>query len=155
MSSNVKPIPSGYHTVTPYLVVSDIGEAIDFYRRALGARETTSQKGPDGSLIHGEVQIGDSRVMLGQEGVCEQGARKGCDCSLMLYVEDADAAVRKAVAAGAQQTMAVENTFWGDRMGQVTDPFGHSWAICTHVEDLTHDEVARRAQDFFAAHAHK
>ena len=148
---NAKPIPEGYHTVTPYLVVADIGEAIEFYKKAFGARETVRQKGPDGKLMHGEVAIGNSRVMLGPVESCEAGAVKGCQCALMLYVEDVAGAMERAIAAGAKESMAVEEMFWGDRMGQVADPFGHSWSICTHVEDLTPEQITQRAQEYAAA----
>ena len=147
MSSKVKPIPEGYHTVTTYLAVSDIARAIDFYRKAFGAKETARINGPGGKLMHAEVQIGDSRVMLGSEQAqresCGHGQAKGCDCSLVMYVEDADEAVARAVDAGASQSMPVSDQFWGDRMGQVADPFGHVWSIATHVEDVSPEEMAR------------
>lgn len=150
--ADVKPIPEGYHTVTPYLTVPDIGEAMAFYAKALGARTTVRLDGPEGKLMHGEIEIGNSRVMLGAAGDCEASG-KGCSCSLMLYVEDVDAAVAQAVAAGATEAMPTANMFWGDRMGTVTDPFGHSWSIATHVEDLSPEQVAQRAKEFFAAQA--
>jgi PhnB protein len=145
----VRPIPEGYHTVTPYLTVRGAAKAIDFYERAFGAEERMCMRRPDGGVMHAEIRIGDSFVMLSDE-VPEMGARGpeslgGASGSIYLFVEDVDAVVARAVAAGAKLAMPPQDMFWGDRFGRVTDPFGHGWAIATHKEDLTPEEIARRA----------
>ena len=145
----VKPIPEGYHSVTPYLVVDDAAAALDFYVRAFGAQELFRM--PMGDRIgHSEIRIGDSVVMLVDE-FPEQGhlgprSRGGCTSSLMVYVEDVDSAFRRAIDAGATEKRAVENQFWGDRMGTLTDPFGHMWSLATHVEEVSPDEMQRRME---------
>ena len=149
MSSVVKPIPDGYHSVTPYLVVDGGARAIDFYKQAFGATELFRMDGPDGRIAHAEIKIGDSHVMLGDESP-EMGARSpqsfgGSPVRLMLYVEDVDATVGRAVEAGAKLTRPVADQFYGDRTGGVTDPFGHAWYVATHVEDVPPEELKRRA----------
>ena len=146
----VKPIPEGYHTLTPYLVVNDAARAIEFYKEAFGAVERGRMPAPDGKIAHAEIQIGDSVVMLAdplpQSGVSspkELGGRTG---ALFLYVEDVDAAVHRAAGAGAEVTMPVEDMFWGDRYGKLADPFGHEWQIATRKEDLTPEEMAERGK---------
>jgi PhnB protein len=149
-----KPIPDGYHTVTPALTVKNGAEAIEFYKRALGARELMRFPGPDGRLVHAEIEIGNSRVMLGEE-MPEQGCRAPgsvgvVSSSLYLYVEDVDKAFRRAVEAGARALMPPTDMFWGDRFGQVEDPSGHRWGLATHKEDPSPEEMARRQKEFFA-----
>lgn len=145
----VKPIPEGYHSVTPYLVVKGGARALEFYARAFGARELFRMDQPDGRVGHAEIQIGDSRIMLADE-FPDMGARSpetvgGTPVGIMLYVEDVDETVARAVAAGAKVTRPVENKFYGDRMGELTDPFGHRWYLGTHVEDVSPEEIGRRA----------
>lgn len=154
-TSAVRAIPEGYHTVTPSLVVQNAAEAIEFYKRAFGAEELSRMSSPDGQQIwHAEIEIGDSRVMLNDE-FPDMGARGpqsigGTPVSLHLYVEDADAWFRRAIDAGATVSMPLEDTFWGDRYGQVTDPFGHQWALATHKEDVSEEELRRRAETMAA-----
>lgn len=153
--NGVKAVPDGYHTVTPAITVRGAAEAIEFYKKAFGAVETVRFPGPDGhSVMHAEIRIGDSAVMLGDEFPNMGGKAPttlGGTCSnLMLYVEDVDAAFQKAVAAGARADMPPADMFWGDRYAKVTDPFGHSWSLGTHIEDVTPEECARRGQEFFA-----
>lgn len=149
MASAVKPIPEGYHSVTPYLIVKGGVRAIEFYERAFGARELFRMMRPDGRVGHAELEIGDSRVMLADEHP-EIGARSpqtigGSPVTIHLYVEDVDATVERAVEAGAQLTRPVADQFYGDRNGGVTDPFGHVWFVATHTEDVPADELGRRA----------
>ncbi|HEY7561521.1 MAG TPA: VOC family protein [Gaiellaceae bacterium] len=149
-----KPIPEGYHTVTPYLAVDDAAEAIAYYTKAFGARERSRMEAPDGSIGHAELEIGDSLVMLSdpfpQATTRTPKELGGTTATVFLYVEDVDAVVKRAVDAGATVTMAVADQFWGDRFGAITDPFGHSWSIATHVEDVPPDEMARRAEEAMA-----
>ncbi|HEY8478162.1 MAG TPA: VOC family protein [Chloroflexota bacterium] len=153
-SRRVRPIPEGYHTLTPALIVRDAAAAIEFYQRAFGARELLRMLSPDGQHVwHAEIQIGDSRLMLGEEIPDGSSGRApqslgGTPVSLHLYVEDADAVFQRAVEAGATVTMPLTDVFWGDRYGKVTDPFGHVWAIGTHKEDVGEEEMRRRAQAF-------
>ena len=147
----VKPIPDGYHSVTPYLIVDDAEAAIRWYGEALGATEVLRL--PMGNKIgHAEIRIGDSHVMLSDEwpdmGKLGPKARGGATSSLMVYVEDVDAAYARAIEAGATAERVVENQFWGDRMGSLTDPFGHSWSLATHVEEVSPDEMERRMAQF-------
>ena len=141
------PIPEGYHSVTPYLVVDDAEAAIDFYKRAFGAQEKFRM--PMGERIaHAEILIGDSHVMLADEipdmGHLSPKSRGGTTVSLMVYVPDVDATFRQAIDAGATQKRPVEDQFWGDRMGTLEDPFGHQWSLATHVEDVSPAEMERR-----------
>ena len=147
----VKAIPEGYHNVTPYLIVDDAAEAIRFYEKALGATEIFRL--PMGDRIgHAEIRIGDSIVMLSDEwpdmGKLGPKARGGATSSRMVYVEDVDAAYARATAAGATAERPPEDQFWGDRMGSLVDPFGHSWSLATHVEDVAEDEMQRRMEAF-------
>jgi uncharacterized glyoxalase superfamily protein PhnB len=146
----VQPIPAGFHTVTPYLVCRGAAGAIDFYKRAFGAKEKVRMPGPDGKVAHAEIQIGDSRVMLGDEWP-EMGAKSpemlgGSAGGVFLYVKNVDAFANKAIAAGATVVMPVQDMFWGDRYGKLKDPFGHEWSVATHKEDLTPKEMAKRGQ---------
>ena len=147
----VKAIPEGYHHGTPYLIVDDAAEAIRFYEKALGATEIFRL--PMGDRIgHAEIKIGDSIVMLSDEwpdmGKLGPKARGGATSSMMLYVEDVDAAYARATAAGATAERPPEDQFWGDRMGSLVDPFGHSWSLATHVEDVAEDVMQRRMEAF-------
>jgi PhnB protein len=144
----VNPIPEGYHTVTPYLIVGDAAAALDFYKRAFGAQELFRFE-HEGKIGHAELQIGDSRVMLADE-YTEIGAHgprhfRGTPVSLLLYVDDADAWVTRAQQAGATITRPLEDKFYGDRSGTIEDPFGHQWHLCTHKEDVSPEEMQRRA----------
>ena len=155
MATHVRPIPTGFHSITPMLTVRDVDKAIDFYTRALGAKQRTQFIGPDGkSIMHAELKIGDSVIMLGGEQA-EKGCRSpqmlgGTPVSLYLYVEDADKAFNRAASAGATVTMPVADMFWGDRCGQFVDPFGHKWSLATHKEDLSQKEIQKRGEAFFA-----
>lgn len=150
----VKPIPEGYHTATPYLIVKGAAKAIDFYKRAFDAKELMRFAGPGDKIMHAEIQIGDSRIMLADE--CpEMGspARSpeslgGSPVGLLLYVKDVDAFYNKAVAAGGKVMRAVQDQFYGDRSGCLTDPFGHQWTVSTHKEDVSLEEMKRRAEAF-------
>ena len=152
---SVKPIPDGYHSVQPYLAVDDAAKAIDWYKQALGATELFRMEGPGGTIGHAELKIGDSVVLLAdpfpQASTKPPKELGGTTASLMLYVEDVDAIVNGATDAGATVTMEVADQFWGDRFGSFTDPFGHSWSIATHIEDVPPDEMERRAAEFMAA----
>lgn len=151
----VKPIPDGYRTVTPYLVVDDAAEAIDYYTKAFGAKERGRMEAPGGKIGHAELEIGDSLVMLSdpfpQATTRTPKELGGTSASVFLYVEDVDAVVKQAVDAGATITMEVEDQFWGDRFGTIQDPFGHLWSIATHVEDVPPEEMAERAKAAMAA----
>jgi PhnB protein len=150
-----KPIPEGYHTVSPYLTVDNAARAIEYYARAFGAKELVRMDGPGGTIGHAELEIGDSRVMLSdpfpQASTRPPKELGGTSASVFMYVEDVDAVVKQAVDAGATVTMEVADQFWGDRFGTITDPFGHVWAIATHVEDVPPDEMAERAKAAMAA----
>src|SRR5438034_3922600 len=152
---STKPIPEGYHTLTPYFSVDDAAGAIDFYKQAFGAKERMRMLAPDGKIGHAEIEIGDSVVMLSdpfpQATVRSPKELGGTSASVFMYVENVDAVVQRAVEAGATVTMEVADQFWGDRFGTVSDPFGHSWSIATHVEDLTPEEIAERAKQAMAA----
>jgi uncharacterized glyoxalase superfamily protein PhnB len=146
--------PAGYHTVTPSLIVRGVGRAIDFYKAAFGAEEVTRMEGPDGAVMHAEIRIGDSVVMLGDEnpqwGTLSPLSTNGNPGSLHIYVADADASFARAVNAGATVRYPLENAFWGDRYGKVTDPFGHEWGIATRVKEMTHEEMKRAADEWMA-----
>jgi PhnB protein len=151
----VKPIPEGYRTISPYLCVDDATRAIEFYEQAFGAKERGRMQSPDGKIAHAELEIGDSVVMLSD--AFPQFATKaptelgGTSASIMMYAEDVDAVVKQALDAGATIEREVEDQFWGDRFGAVTDPFGHVWSIATHVEDVSPEEMAKRAEEAMAA----
>jgi len=151
MTKTANPIPPGYHTLTPHMIIKDATAAIEFYEKAFGAVKRGVLNAPDGKLMHAEIQIGDSIIMIHDEfpqmNSLGPVSRGGVTMSLMMYVVDADAAFDKAVKAGCTATMPLANQFWGDRYGKVTDPFGHEWAIATHIEDLTMEECARHAED--------
>ena len=148
------PVPPGYHTLTPSLVVRDAAAAIDFSTKAFGAEEVDRMLAPDGSIMHAEIRIGDSLVMLGEEN--EQWGTKsplmlsGVHGSLHIYVENADASFDRALKAGATTRYPMEDTFWGDRYGKVTDPFGHEWGIATRVKNLTKAEMDAAGKEWMA-----
>ncbi len=146
----VQPIPEGYHSITPYLAVDDADRAIEFYKDAFGAEEMVRMPGPDGKVAHAELQIGDSKLMLSdpfpQSNVRPPTERGGPTASVFLYVEDVDSAFDQATRAGATVTSPLEDMFWGDRFGTVTDPFGHVWSLATHKEDLSEEEIAERGK---------
>jgi PhnB protein len=151
MPKATKPIPDGYHTLTPYLIVDDAARAIEFYKAAFGATEVMRMPGPGGRIGHAEVRIGDSPVMLADE-FPEMGAKSrrtigGSPVMLYLYVEDVDAVIARAVAAGAKLVRPVEDQFYGDRVGAVEDPSGLQWFVSTHKEDVPPDELRRRAAE--------
>jgi len=143
----VKPIPEGYHTLTPFLTVRDAVSAIDFYKKAFGAQERGVMKGPDGKVMHAELKIGDSIIMLSDEfpefGSLSPQSSGGAGMGLHIYIDGVDAAFDRAVKAGAQVEMPVSDQFWGDRYGKLKDPFGHKWSIATHTKELSQDEMKR------------
>jgi PhnB protein len=145
-----KPIPEGHEAAAPYLAVEDATRAIEYYKKAFGAKELTLMHGPDGKVGHAELQIGNALIMLSDPfpGSSTQPPKQlgGTSASVFIYVEDVDAVVKQAVDAGATVTMEVADQFWGDRFGTITDPFGHVWSIATHIEDLTEEEIAERAK---------
>jgi PhnB protein len=153
----VKPIPEGYNTLTPYLAVDDAAKAIEFYGRAFGAKERYRMPGPGGTIAHAEIQIGNSVIMLSdpfpQATAKPPSQLGGTTNGLFMYVEDVDAAFKRAIDAGASETMPPADQFWGDRFGTVTDPFGHAWQLATHVEDVPPEEMARRGEEALAAMA--
>jgi len=158
MALDVKPIPEGYHTLTPSLVVIDVDKAIEFYGKAFGAQKIARYTCPEtGKVMHAEIKIGDSRIML-----CEECEKMGCyspltlkgnSVTLYVYVENVDYAFDLAVRAGAKVENPLIDQFWGDRGGQLGDPFGHRWFLATRRENLTEEQVAQRAEEFFAATA--
>jgi PhnB protein len=153
----VQPVPEGYNTVTPYLAVENAAEAIEFYGRAFGAKERARMEGPGGAVMHAELEIGDSLIMLSdpfpQASTKPPKELGGTSVSVFLYVEDIDALYKQAVGAGATSIAEPDDMFWGDRFGAVQDPFGHTWTIATHVEEVAPEELQRRSEEFFAAMA--
>jgi PhnB protein len=144
------PVPEGFQTVTPVLTFDDSTKAIDWYRRALNAEEVSCSKGPDGKVMHAEIRIGSSHIMMhdamrGRKSPAQLG---GSPASLWLYVDDSDALFNQAVAAGATVEAPMGDQFWGDRFGAVTDPFGYGWAVATHKEDLTPEEMQQRQAEY-------
>jgi PhnB protein len=149
LNRKTKPIPKGYHTVTPYLSVQGAGEAIAFYKKAFGAKEVMRMPGPNGTIGHGEMQIGDSRIMLADE-FPEMNFRSprsigGTPVTIHLYVQDVDRITKKAIAAGAKLLRPVADQFYGDRSGSLEDPFGHVWHVATHIKDIPMKELKKRA----------
>jgi PhnB protein len=151
----VKPIPEGYHSLTPYLPVEDAAKAIDFYKRAFGATERGVMRAPDGRIAHAELQIGDSVVMLSdpfpQASIKPPKELGGASMAVFMYVEDVDALVQQAADAGATVTTPPEDMFWGDRFGALADPFGHQWQVATHKEDLSPEEIEERGREAMAS----
>jgi PhnB protein len=151
MANPVRAIPEGYHSISPSLTCKDAARAIEFYKNVFDAVEIVNMSSPDGKISHAELKIGDSIIFVNDEMGPMAAATPGTQCmSLFLYVENADKTFTRAVASGAQIDMALENQFWGDRYGKVTDPFGHQWGIATHVEDVAPEEIGKRAAAFFA-----
>lgn len=156
MTKAKRPIPEGFHTVTPHLIFENTAQALEWYTNALGAEELARSAGPDGKIMHAEIRVGDSRIMMNDEMGGGKSARAlgGSPISLWVYVENCDALFNRAVAAGA--TLAgpmgkMADQFWGDRSGTFGDPFGYLWTIATHKEDLTQEEMQHRAAEFFKA----
>lgn len=149
-ASTVKPIPKGYHSVTPYLIIKGAARAIDFYKHAFGAVETLRVPGPNGTIGHAELRIGDSIIMLADE--MQSGPYRspeafgGSPVSLMIYIANVDDVFARALSLGARQSRAVQDQFYGDRSGNLIDPFGHVWTIATHVEDVSLEEMQRRTE---------
>lgn len=148
----VTPIPEGYHSVTPYLIINGAAAAIDFYKRAFGATELMRMPTPEGKIAHAEIRIGDSAIMLADESP-EMGHRSpkalgGTGVSLMIYLDDVDETFKRAIANGAKELQPLKNQFYGDRSGTLQDPYGHVWTIATHVEDVPPDEMERRAKEY-------
>ena len=152
MADKVKPIPEGMHSVTPYLFVTGAAEAIDFYKKAFSAEERFRMPGPGGKVMHAEIQLGDSVVMLADEfpdmGVKSPKSLGGSAGSLMVYVKDVDASFKQATAAGATAKQPPTDMFWGDRSCKLTDPYGHDWMLATHIEDVSPEEMDKRSKDF-------
>ena len=153
----VKPIPDGMHSLTPHLICAGAADAIEFYKKAFNAIDQARLPGPDGKLMHAAVRIGDSTLMLVDEnpqcGALGPKALKGSPVAIHLYVGDVDATVAQAVAAGAKITMPVADMFWGDRYGQLEDPFGHRWSVATHMRDLSAEEIKQGMAKMMAEQA--
>ena len=152
---SVNPVPEGYNTVSVYMVVPKAKEALDFYGKAFGAETVSSMVGPDGeSIMHAELKIGNSRVMLTEENpqwnMKSPATLGGSPVSMHVYVQDSDAAFNKAVEAGCEVAFPMENAFWGDRYGKVTDPYGFTWGFASRIEELSEEEVTRRGQEWMA-----
>jgi PhnB protein len=143
--AQVKPVPEGFRTVTPHLVIGGAAEAIEFYKKAFGATEVSRMPGPDGKIMHAQLRIIDSPIMIVDEspewGMLGPKSLKGTPVSIHLYVNDVDAFVARAVSAGARVTMPVSDQFWGDRFGVLEDPYGHHWSVATHTRDVTPEEM--------------
>jgi len=153
MSNPVRGIPEGYHSVIPYLTCKNAGKALDFYKSVLGAVETVCMKGPDGKIGHAELKVGDSHIFVsdefpGMNAAPTPGVKNAC--GVFLYTENVDDVFKRAVAAGATVDMPLENQFWGDRYGKITDPFGHQWGLAQHVEDVAPAEMERRSKEWQA-----
>jgi PhnB protein len=146
----VQPVPEGYHTITPYLAVDDASAAIDFYQRAFGAKERVRMPGPGDAIMHAELEIGDSLVMLSdpfpQASTRTPKELGGTSVNIFVYVDNIDELYKQAIDAGASSLMEPDDMFWGDRFGSVQDPFGHSWTIATHIEDVAPEEMEKRSQ---------
>ncbi len=146
----VKPIPDGYHTATPYLIVNGAGRALEFYKQAFGAAELVRMDAPDGKVGHAEIKVGDSIIMLADEhpdmGFKSPQSLGGAGVSIMLYVENVDERFKQTIAAGAKELRPLQDQFYGDRSGTINDPFGHCWTIATHKEDVSPEEMSRRMQ---------
>jgi len=150
MANQVRPIPEGYHTVTPYLICDRAADAIEFYKQAFGAEEVVKMPGPNGKVMHAEIKIGDSFIMLADENP-EAGAKSaktygGSPIGILLYVENCDAVVGAAVSAGAKITRPLKDEFYGDRAATVVDPFGHTWNVHTHIKDVSPEEMKKAMQ---------
>jgi PhnB protein len=148
---SASPVPQGYHTVTPYLIVKSAAKAIEFYRQAFGAKELMRFDQPDGKIGHAEIKIGDSPVMLADEfpdmGFRSPETLGGAGVSMMIYVDNVDRVYSQSISAGAKVLKPLQDQFWGDRTGTVTDPFGHIWTIATHKEEVSPEEIKRRFEE--------
>jgi PhnB protein len=146
--ANVKPIPDGYHSVTPYLIIKGAADAIDFYKKAFGATELFRMPAPGGKVGHAEIKIGDSPIMLADEspemGYVGPGTLGGTPVTIMIYVEDVDTVFNQAIGAGGEQVKPLQDQFYGDRSGTLKDPFGHVWHVATHKEDVSPEEMDKR-----------
>ena len=151
MATAKSAVPEGHHTITPQLTLDDAASAIDWYQQALGAEEVSRATGPDGKIMHSELRIGDSRIMVNDAMMGGKGPKAlgGSPASLWVYVEDCDALFNRATEAGGQIRMPMGDQFWGDRCGTITDPAGYSWTIATHKEDPTPAEMEQRQAEFF------
>ncbi len=151
MAKAAKAVPEGYRTVTPTLTLDNAAQSIDWYKKAFGAEEKSRSVGPDGKIMHAEIKIGDSIIMVNDVMMGMKGPRAfgGSPAGLWLYVENSDALFKRAVDAGAKVEMPLDNQFWGDRGGCVSDPSGYHWWIATHAEDLKQSEIKQRAEEFF------
>jgi PhnB protein len=151
---SAKPVPDGYHTITPYMTVRDAARAIEFYKQAFGAVEKGTMKGPDGKVMHSELRIGDSIFMLGDEfpefGSLSPQSTGGTGMGLHIYTEDVDSAFDRAIKAGGVVEMPVMDMFWGDRYGKLIDPFGHKWSIATHKRDVSMEEMKAAQEEFMS-----
>lgn len=154
METQVNPIPKGYHSITPYLIVSDAASALEFYKKSFNARELYRMDAPDGKITHCEFQIGDSKLMMAdafpQMGINGPEGSEGTAFSLLVYVEDVDHVFNEAVKAGAKVLRPLQNEFYGDRMGTIEDPFGHKWNLSQHIEDVSEVELKRRAEEMYS-----
>jgi PhnB protein len=155
MNTSIKAVPDGYHSVTPYLIVKGAAKAIAFYEKAFGARRRLCLPAPGGGIGHAELEIGDSILMLADEfpGLGARGPHSmgGSPVSLLIYVEDVDTVFAAAVAAGAKPVRPLENKFYGDRAGQVEDPFGHVWTLASHIENVTAEQLSARMEEMFSS----
>jgi PhnB protein len=150
MGTEIKPVPDGYHSLTAHITVKGANKAIEFYKKAFGAKELARMPGPDGkTVMHAELIIGDSILMLNEEypemGVRAPQPGNGSAVTLHLYVENVDSMFKQAIAAGAKETFPLQDQFWGDRYGKLVDPFGHQWSVATHIEDVPPEEMKQRA----------
>jgi len=155
--ATTQAVPKGYHTVTPSLVIAGAAKAIEFYKKAFGAVEKSRFPAPNGTLMHAEIRIGDSIIMMGDE-MPEQGGRGpkslgGSPVTLFIYQDNVDAAWKRAVDAGAKVVMPLTDQFWGDRGGCLEDPFGHNWWLCQHIKDMSPEEMQQAAEAFYSQHA--
>jgi PhnB protein len=159
MTASVKPVPEGFHTATPTLIVRNAAEAIEFYKSVFDAEERMRMPSPDGKIMHAELKIGDSIIFLSDEfpnmGGKSPQTLGGHSGGVYLYVPDVDDVFQRALDAGAKTAMPVSDMFWGDRYGTLIDPFGHSWGVSTHVEDVSEEEMGKRAEAFYAEMAQK
>lgn len=154
MSTKTKAVPEGFHTLTPYLVVRDAPKAVEFYKKAFGAEVRSIHYTPDGKIMNADLKIGDSVLLMAEEFPTMKSLSPqslgGSSVSIHIYAEDVDARFNQAVAAGATVVMPVMDMYWGDRFGQLADPFGHRWSVATHIEDLSDDEIQKRGHAVFA-----
>lgn len=159
MKKSLSAIPNGYHSITPYLIVNNALHAIEFYKKIFHATEIFCMKNPDGKIGHAELKIGDSTIMLADEfpemECFSPKTLGGSPIGILLYLEDVDTVTENAVKAGAEIIKPLENKFYGDRSASIKDPFGHNWTLATHIEDVTEEEMTRRAKEFFESQKSK